>query len=312
MQNTLPSSLRPFLLLWAGQALSVLGGAVSYAAASMWLATIYFPLPADKPALASALTWLSLSYALPGILATPFAGVLADRYPRGAVMRLADLCSGVFCGLVALLAFADALTLPLLYLLIALTAVSASIHGAALWGAYVLLVPEKHLTRANALMGSLWTGAGLVAPGLALLLLARGEGLGLAFGLDAASFFVAALTLLLVRVPPTPKRETPPEAGLWAEASAGWHFLRVRPALLVTFLTFAALNFAAAPLAPLEPLLVREGLAADLSGREMTVAAALALIGTVTSVGGLLGSALMTVWGGVKRGRGWLIFGCAP
>lgn len=315
MHDSTSTSFRPFLLLWTGQALSVLGGAISFSAATMWLATVRFPLAADKPALAEALTWLSLSYALSGILAAPVAGWLADRYHRGWLMRAADLSSGVLCGLVALLSATGVLSLPLLYLLIALTSVSSSIHGAALNASYILLVPERHLARANAMMQSLWSGAGLLAPALAaaLLLLSKERGLGLAFALDAASFFVAALLLFWVRVPPTPRRESEREASsIWTEGAAGWHFLRERPALVVTFLTFAALNFAAAPLAPLEPLLVREQLSGDLARLGLSVTAGLALIGTVTSVGGLLGAALMTVWGGLKRGRGWLIFGlCA-
>ncbi|MCY1702296.1 MFS transporter [Deinococcus sp. SL84] len=309
-----PTSFRPFLLLWVGQALSVLGGALSFTVATMWLATVRFPLSADKPALASALTLLSLSYVLSGILAAPIAGIWADHYPRGWLMRAADLTSGVLCSVVALLAFTGALSLPALYLLIALTAMSSSVHGAALSASYVLLVPERHLAWANAMMQSLWTGAGLLAPSLAAALLFRGgrHGLGTAFALDAASFFIAASLLFLVHVPPTPRRATEKPPGLLAEGAAGWQFIRERPALLVTFLTFAALNFAAAPLAPLEPLLVREQLAADLARYGLSVTAGLALIGTVTAVGGLLGAALMTVWGGLNRGRGWLIFGlCA-
>lgn len=236
-------------------------------------------------------------------------------------MCLADFGNGaVSAGLCALALTGRLETGPLLALL-AVSATLETFHAAAFDASYVLLVPQRHLARANALMQSLWSLSGLVTPALAAVLVSlpapsgKGEtagqagGAALAFGVDAVTFLVAALVLLRLPIPPTPPTGTPePEGGLWAQARVGWDFVRARPTLLTLLGAFAALNFCLGPLAVFEPLLLRDPLAADVEARGLTFAAALALLATLNSAGGLLGGVIITVRGGLQKRRAVGVF----
>lgn len=312
---------RAFLILWASQGLSVFGSSVTYFAVNVWLVQDRYPRADQRPELAVALTLLALAYALPGILLAPLAGLVADRWPRGQIMRLADFGNAAVSGVLLVLTLTGRLDAgPLMTLLMA-SAVLGAFHAVAFDASYALLVPPAQLARANALMQSLWSLSGLVTPTLAAALvslpalLGRGaegrphSGVALAFGVDGLTFLTAALTLLRLSIPATPAAESPgPTSGLWAQARAGWDFLRVRPALLTLLASFAVVNFCLAPLAVFEPLLLRGPLAPDLEARGLTFAAALALFATLSSAGGLLGGALMTAWGGLRRQRAVGVF----
>lgn len=79
MSNTLsttPSpSLRPFFIVWAGQACSLLGSQLVQFALIWWLTT--------TTGSATVLAYASLVGLLPQVLIGPFAGALVDRSRSG-------------------------------------------------------------------------------------------------------------------------------------------------------------------------------------------------------------------------------------
>jgi MFS family permease len=122
--------------------------------------------------------------------------------------------------------------------------------------------------------------------------------------IDAATFFLAAGALLMVRIP-QPRRTTDPGASqasgetksLLADAAYGWQYLRTRPGLLGLLLYFATVNFFLSFSGVLlAPLVLAFGTPAEL--------------GMVQMVGGtamLAGGAIMGAWGGPRRRVPWLI-----
>ena len=67
--------------------------------------------------------------------------------------------------------------------------------------------------------------------------------------------------------------------------------------------TFAVVNLLSSPVGVFQRLLLKFNLAADWTAQGMSFEAALALMATIGSVGGLAGGVLISIWGGLKKKR---------
>jgi hypothetical protein len=111
--------------------------------------------------------------------------------------------------------------------------------------------------------------------------------------IDFATFLFAVLTLLLVRIPlPKASAEGQSARGsFWREAGYGWKYLKERPGLLGLLILFAFINFALGFDSVLFTPLVLSFADADI-------------LGGILSAGGagmLVGSLVMSTWGGTRR-----------
>ncbi len=319
---------RTFLILWATQSLSVFGSAITFFAVTVWLTQVLYPHPGQKAELALALSAVSLAYALPTVLVAPLAGVCADRYNKKTIMLAMDLANSGLCLTLASLLVAQSLQLWLLIVLTVLTAVITTFHSAAFDTAYVLLVPEKWLPRANGMMQTMWSLSGILSPALAagiitLPALARqgwvpaplgsvlsplADGTSLAILADAVTFGIAAGVLMCLHMP-SPCRAAPeagvggPRPGIWSDMETGASYIWQRRPLLWLLGTFTIANFAAAPIQVFQPLLLRFNLGADLAAKGFTLETGLAMLGSVGGLGGVAGGLLISIWGGLKARR---------
>ena len=188
-----------------------------------------------------------------------------------------------------------------------ITAVSSA-FSAFQWPAYSaatsLLVPKSQLGRVG---GLVQIGEGislLISPAVAGLLFIR-VGLQGVTLIDFATFLFAVLTLLIVRIP-HPERTAEGSAGkgsLWQEASYGWKYILARPGLFGLLMVFASTNFLSGMIYPLiTPLIL-----------DMTSAEVLGYFVSIVGLGMLVGTLVMSAWGGPKRRvhgvLGFLIFG---
>src|SRR5690606_16788318 len=93
-----------------------------------------------------------LSGSLPGILMSPIAGAIADRWDRRRVMMLSDAGAALSTAVIAFLFFTGRIETWHIY---ATSAVAAA-FGAFQWPAYsaatTLLVPKKHYGRASGMV----------------------------------------------------------------------------------------------------------------------------------------------------------------
>ncbi|WP_157253009.1 non-ribosomal peptide synthetase/MFS transporter [Nonomuraea typhae] len=273
-------SLRRFATVAAGQFVSSVGSALSQLVMSLWVFQQTGEITAFSLVMAVAL--------LPGILAGPLAGAVADRYDRRTVMLLGDLAAGLstlaMIGLIA----ADRLAMPYVYLLCAITSLATAFQRPAYLAAVAQLVPKPFLGHANGFT-QIGAGAGaLFAPmlGAPLLAVLPLESILL---IDVATFLVAVATLAFVRFPDRlfRKREEP----LSRQIVHGWRYIAKRPGLRAVLSFFVVDHVLyAAGFALIVPLvLVEYGVAT------------LGLVLTAGGVGTLLGSLVMTVWGGTPR-----------
>jgi MFS family permease len=142
-------------------------------------------------AVATAARWI------PGLLASSYGGVLADRYDRADLMRACALLSSVLTSLMVVVV----LTTGPLWFLLALNAAGAVVGAPYRPAAGALtadVVGEKDLAAANALYALLVSGTVVAGPALGGVLIAAGRP-ELGFGVNAASFLVAAALVALIR-----------------------------------------------------------------------------------------------------------------
>ncbi|GHF45729.1 MFS family permease [Deinococcus metalli] len=310
---------RTFQWLWGSQALSVLGGALSGFAINIYLVQTRFALPGQHAELAAALSLILLAWGLTTILGAPLAGALADRWDRRRMMLTANALNAVLMLLGVLMLTAITPPVWLLVLFTAAEGALAALHSAAFDTSYATLVPREHLPRANGMMQTLSSGAGVIGPGLGALVIglpalardgggpawlaAQADGVPLALYLDAVTFAVAALVLRHLHIPTPLRRDAGPgRPSLARDMTYGWTFILAQPALLNLLLTFTLFNFLTVGASVLRPLLLGSTLAGDV-GAHWTPSSALAAMLTTLSLGSVLGGVIISTWGGLRQRR---------
>jgi hypothetical protein len=126
--------------------------------------------------------------------------------------------------------------------------------------------------------------------------------------IDAVTFFLASATLVFLFIP-SPKRtdlrgaDGRVKKSMWADIKEGALYIWHRRPLLWLLGTFAVANFVSGPLGVFQPLLVKFNLAANWTALGFQYETALALLGTVAAIGGVVGGLFVSVWGGLKTKR---------
>jgi MFS family permease len=274
MVSTNDSLLRNarFLRLWIGQGTSFVGDAVSMVA----LVVLVVEITGSASAVGGAL----VARLLPTI-ASPLAGVLADRVDRRIVLVASDLARAV---LVLGLVFAR--DLATIYVLVFLMGLARTVFNPTVRAAFPSVVGGGDLTRANALISGTFSVSETAGPALGGLLVAT-VSVDAAFVLDAVTYLISAVLLSLTPLA-RPQREED-SAGFGEDLKAGFTYLagaRVPLAIVLgAFLTVLTINITI----PAEVFLARETFKAGNAGYGLLVG--------LYGGGMVLGSALMAAVG---------------
>jgi MFS family permease len=313
-----------FLVLWGSQTLSMFGTMVTQFAVNVWLVRDLYPLVAQKPQLALALTATGIASTGPLIFGMPLAGAFADRHDRKQILVAANSVLALLTVALVGLTLAHRLTLPVAAGLLALYALAGSFHTAAFDSSYGRFVAPADLPRAGGMMMTSFALAQMFAPALAATLVGLPtllggagrlpawlvNGIPFAFGADGVTFVIAAIAAAALRFPPHPARPAGPRASLVDDVRAGfrWIFTR-RPFLwLISFGSLA--NFTFAPLVLLLPLLARDRVAADAAHHAMRFEAVFALVNTAGGIGGVAGGVAVSVLGIRARRKSMVMAAC--
>jgi MFS family permease len=218
-----------FLRLWIGQGTSFLGDAVSMVA----LVVLVVQVTGTASAVGGAL----IARLLP-TLASPLAGVLADRLDRRLVLVTSDLARAI---LVLGLVFAT--DLATIYVLIFCMGLARTLFNPTVRAAFPSVVGGSDLTRANALVGGTFSVSETAGPALGGLLVAT-VGVDAAFVLDSATYLISAALLSFIPLA-RPQREEE-ETGFGEDLRSGFAYLarsRVPLAIVLgAFLTVLTIN----------------------------------------------------------------------
>jgi MFS family permease len=260
-----------FMQLWVGQGISFVGDAVSMVA----LVILVVQITGSASAVGGAL----VARLLP-TLASPLAGVLADRLDRRVVLVVSDLVRAVLA-----LGIVFTRDLAVLYVLVFLMGLARTFFNPTIRAAFPSVVGEGDLTRANALISGTFSVSIMAGPALGGLLVAT-VGVNAAFLLDAATYLISTAFLSRIALP-RPQTEAGETFG--RELKAGLDYLagtRVPLAIVVgAFLTILTINTTI----PAEVFLATETFDAGDAGYGLLVG--------LWGGGMVLGSALMTALG---------------
>jgi MFS family permease len=286
MNNSQPSGMRAFTIVWLGQVVSLLGTGMTNFALSFWLF--------EQTGKATTLTLAIFFFIAPSILLSPVAGALVDRSNRKRIIILSDLAAGVATiGMLVMLA-AGNLEIWHVYVANVVAGAFNSLQFPAFGAAVTMMIPKEHYARASGMMSLADAASGILAPAFAgaLLGLIGLEGIML---IDVITFIVAIGTIAVVAIP-QPERTAEGMEGkgsLWQESLYGFRYILRRPSLLGLQLVFFALNFLAMfGLAVLVPMIL-----ARTGNNEL----ALASVQSIGAIGGVAGGLLLSTWGGPRR-----------
>ncbi len=284
-QQPIAAGMRTFFLVWCGQLISIIGSSLTNFALGV---QVY-----QESGSVTLYTLIILSSTLPGLLVLPLAGVLIDRWDRRNIMLLSDLGAGACSLALALLFFTGVPQLWQICLLVGLSSAFSAAQWPAFAAATVQLVPRQHLVRANGMIEAIQGIAQVCAPILATTLLNL-AGLSLILALDVTSFLVSVCILLLLRFPrlaSAPAATGAAPRPWWQTFGYGWHYIVARPGLLALLLLITLNNFTVGIAMALLVPFVLAVTSLDLLGA----------ISTFSTSGLLVGSLLISIWGGPRR-----------
>jgi len=238
---------RDFRALWAGQIVSITGTQMQ-SVAIHWHVYLLTGSPL-------ALGLVGLTRAVPIVLLSLLAGVVADRRDRRLVMAAAQGAMTLAAVGLAALTFTGHDSLGAIYAVTALSAAASAFDGPARQALLPRLVPLSHLPGAFSLNLSMFHAAMISGPALAGLLLARlapgaahgARGLGWIYLLNALSFVAVLAALATMRT--SGRVEAPPEghAAPLAALREGLRFVFTTPVMVWTMtLDFLATFFSGA------------------------------------------------------------------
>ncbi len=190
-----PLGVRSFRLLTGGQFASTIGD-FCYAVALPWLVL-------SSHGGAVLLGTVLACYGVPRTVLIPAGGVLADKVGPRTLMLAADAVRCVLVAVLAMLAARHTASLPTLGPIAAVIGAGEGLFIPASYAIMPSLLDGEQLTAGNALSSAAVQAGSLLGPALGGALVAVTRSSTAAFVVDAASFAISALTLLLI-----PRRRT--------------------------------------------------------------------------------------------------------
>lgn len=304
-------TMRAFLTLWVGQALSLLGSQLVQFAL-IWYLT-------STTGSATILAVASLVGLLPQVILGPFIGPLIDRWNRKRIMLAADAVIGLSTALLAVLFWTDSVEIWQILILVFIRALGGAFHHPAFSASTVLMVPEQHLTRVQGLNQALMGSLNIIGAPLGALLLAVLPMQSI-LAIDIVTALIAIGVLIFIKVP-QPVKEISAESESTPstykqDLIAGFRYVRQWRGLMYIIGIAVLLNFLLSPAFALLPLLVTD----HFNGEALQ----LGVLESAMGFGILLGGILLGIWGGFKRrivttltgiivlGSGVIMLGAAP
>lgn len=278
--------MRGFTVIWLGQIVSLLGSAMTWFAFTIWAW--------EKTGKASALATISFFVFLPAVLLTPVAGALVDRWNRKLVMLLSDFATALGTLTIFLVYTFGDLQIWHIYIVGIVAGFFTAFQYPAYAAAVTTMLSKKDYARAEGMLGSARALSGILAPIFAAALLGW-IGLNGIMLIDLATFLFAFGTLILIHIP-QPKQTAvglQSKGTLLQEILFGFRYIREKQSLRsLTNLFMLAYVFIAIGATLIAPLVL------SLTQNNES---ALAAVQSTGAVGGIVGSGILSLWGGTRR-----------
>lgn len=230
--------MKTFMVIWFGQFISMLGSALSAFGLGIWIF--------QKTGSAASFAMSAVCTVLPALLFAPFAGSIADRKKRKAIILLTDSIDAFLKILIVTLLIFNKLELWMVYPLVFISGTLGTFQNPAFGASIPMLVPTDKLTRANGLLQFSSAIQNLLAPVIAGFLYPLIELKGL-FIIDFVSFFFALASIAFIKIPQPLIEKTKDSLVLAAlkDLKYAWKYLIQKEGLMQLIIFFAFLNFIA-------------------------------------------------------------------
>ena len=291
---------RDFRALLSTQGVSSIGDAVSFTA----LPLLVFALTGSG----AAMGVVGALQTLPDLFFGMFAGALADRSNRKRMMFIADAGRALLTALIPLSVWLGGPTLAIILVVAAPMSILRSLFLAGYTASVPAIVGRSQLARANALFEAVYSTGYIIGPGVAGILSTL-IGPGPTLAIDAVSFLLSAIGLILVRRPLIAPTDRPP-SHILADIREGIEFIIARPTLRSAIAFWGIASVATAALVPALTVYITR----DLGLEDWALGLLLTAYGAGTVTGALLisrrrrGSAGPVLLGG-NLARGILLVG---
>lgn len=276
--------MKKFFILWSSQAFSIFATSVVGFALAWYLT--------EKTGSATILSTSMMVNFIPTIVLGPFIGPFIDRWNRKKIMIYSDIAQSLLSLVLIVLFFTNNIQIWHIYVVMAGYSIGRSFQGPALSASIPMIVPEKHLVRANGLNMTISGLINIIGP-IAGALLMKAFPMQWILSVDVISTIIFVSILLPLAIP-QPTRTIPSvKPGYFSDMKQGFRYVTLWRGLLFLLILIAILMFFAAPLNALRPLFVMKYLGGDVLK--------FGWVGTVASIGTIAGGLLISVWGGFKR-----------
>jgi MFS family permease len=260
-----PLRERDFALFWLGWTISLIGDgfflvAIAWQVFDLW----------NSP---TALAVVGVAETIPIVALVLIGGVVADRFERRKVLIFSSTLRGVAVAVLGLLAITDSVALWHIFVLSTFFGAGQAFQGPAAGAIIPDLVPKHLLVQANSLSQFVRQAAfAFIGPAVGGLVV-HWIGAGSAFLIDAATFGVAIITLLLLH--PRPAAATSEGAtSVRRDIAEGLRYVRQKVWLWGTLgWALAAIFLVYGPFTVLLPFLVRNELGGDAGDLGLVFAA---------------------------------------
>jgi len=192
-----PFRYRDFSLLWSGLFIGNIGTWMQFTALGYYVAKL-----APNAGLGSFyIGLLGASRMIPVLLASPIAGVVADRSPRRRILLSTNIMTAILAVLLATALFTNTASLPVILLISAFQAITQSFDAPARQSWVSILVPRELVGNAIGLNAFAFNMPAVAGPPLAGLMIAA-SGIAPCMILNAVVKFAVVLALIFMQPSP--------------------------------------------------------------------------------------------------------------
>jgi len=259
---------RNFGLLWLAQLVSFIGEGIMQTAMIWWVIS--------KTGSGTAVGFIMSVSFLPAVLIGPFAGTLADRLPAKLLLIGADLFRALLVGSVAVMAWHDQLSIPLLLAMCGMLAAAGVFHSPTTLTVIPRVVPPECMEEAMALHTIVRDISKLAGPAIGGAIIARWS-VAEAFAAHAACLVLSSICISVMSM--AAREVNPDQESVFQQLAAGLRYVRERRVLRDILIGFGSLNLFAVPIVVLLPLSIRNTFA--LNAFELGVSEGVLALGSV-------------------------------
>jgi DHA3 family macrolide efflux protein-like MFS transporter len=275
-------TFRDFLYFWVGQLVSIFGSSVSQFVIVWWIT-----LETQSALYLSLASFLGFA---PTVVLSMFAGVLADRWSRKALIAVTDLLQALATVVLIVMFWWGGVSIWQVLVVLTFRGVMQAFHHPASSAITPLMVPREKLSRMNGLNYLVNGAVTMVGPIVAAILL-QVWAIHQILWVDAVTFLIAAVPLVAIVIPSVRLKQE--KSSFREDFVEGLAFVKGTRGFLTLLVLATGLNFLLTPLSTLLPYFVKFDHFGD--------APQLAFVGAFFQGGILAGGLLMSVFRGFKN-----------